>query len=319
MALQILSNRSLKEWQIEEIKKVAPQATVVWPEKEESLDRFIPQTDIFLNVIGGKNLTREMWPQAERLKWIHVGAAGVDDVLFPELVESPVVVTNCRGIHASTISEHVFAMILAFARGLFKFQRDRGVRKWDRRGVSEVHGKTLGVVGLGGIGKEVARRGKCFGMNVIGIKRDTGKPVEFVDELVAPDRLIEVFPRMDYVVLSVPLTPETRGMIGERELAAMKRTAYLINIARGKIVDQDALIRALKAGTIAGAGLDVFEEEPLPEDSDLWSMENVIFTPHVAGTFSENVEKITEVFVLNLKRFLNGQPMVNVVDKRLGY
>ncbi|HHV79337.1 MAG TPA: D-2-hydroxyacid dehydrogenase [Firmicutes bacterium] len=319
MELQILSNRSLKDWQISAIKKVAPQANIVWPGKAESIERFLSETDVFLNIIGGKNITPEMWPQAQRLKWIHVGAAGVDDVLFRELVESPVVVTNCKGIHASTISEHVFAMMLAFARGLFKFQRDRQARKWDREGVSELGGKTLGILGLGGIGKEIARRGKCFGMKVIGMKRDTTKPVEFVDELITPDRLLQALPNMDYVVLSVPLTAETHGLIGQAQLAAMKPTAYLINVARGKVVDEAALIQALKNGTIAGAALDVFENEPLPENSELWDMQNVIFTPHVAGTFSANIERITEIFVENLRRFLNDEPMINVVNKKLGY
>ncbi|MGB9867632.1 MAG: D-2-hydroxyacid dehydrogenase [Bacillota bacterium] len=319
MEVKILANRPLKEWQLEKIRRVAPEAQVVWPGKGQGLEGLVEDAEVFLNLIGGPGITRELFPKATQLRWIQVGAAGVDDVLFPELVESPVVVTNCRGIHASTISEHVFAMILAFARGLFKFQRDRKLRKWDRTGVSEVSGKTIGIVGLGAIGSKIARRAKCFGMKVIGVKKHTTQAVPYVDKLVSQDELLQALPEMDYVVISVPLTAETFRLIGERELKAMKPTAYLINIARGKVVDEAALIRALKEGAIAGAGLDVYEVEPLPAESELWDMENVIFTPHVAGTFSENVERITEIFVENLKRYVAGQEMINVVNKRLGY
>lgn len=317
--MKIVSNRPLKEWQVDEIKKVVPDAQVEWPGKGQGLDGFIGDAEVFLSLIGGPIITSELFPKAKRLKWIHVGAAGVDDVLFPELVESPVIVTNCRGIHASTISEHVFAMVLAFARGLFKFQRDRSFRKWDRNGVNEVSGKTIGIVGLGAIGTEIARRAKCFGMRVIGVKKHVSEPPPYVDRLVPQEQLLSVLPEMDYVVLSVPLTPDTFKLIGERELKAMKPSAYLINIARGRVVDEAALIRALKDGTIAGAGLDVYEVEPLPADSEIWDMENVIFTPHVAGTFAENVERITELFVENLKRYVAGEQMINVVNKRLGY
>jgi phosphoglycerate dehydrogenase-like enzyme len=216
--------------------------------------------------------------------------------------------------------------MLLFCRKLHFFVRDQAERKWERYGegsveqVEELSGKTIGVVGLGKIGNEVAKKAKCLGMRVIATKRnaDTPKP-DYVDKLVYPKNLKELLAESDFVVLTLPLTRETERMIGEAQLKSMKKTSYLINVARGRIVQENRLIQALKEGWIAGAGLDTFESEPLPKNSELWSMKNVVITPHVAGSTPYYLERLTDIFCENLDRFIHNKTLINVVDKALGY
>ncbi len=256
---------------------------------------------------------------AGSLKWIHSIGAGVDGILTPELLESQIVVTSSSGIHREPISEHVLGFMLSFVRGFHVFARQQMRKEWKRFDLEELAGKTLGIIGLGEIGSEIAVKAKGFGMRVIAVKRDAGEKPSYVDELWLPEQLRNLLGESDFVVLSLPLTPETWGFIGEPELRAMKRSAYFINISRGKIVQEDKVIQALREGWIAGAGLDVFEEEPLPGKSELWEMPNVIITPHVAGSNPQYTERAMAIFEENLKRFLNGQELENVVDKKLGY
>lgn len=207
------------------------------------------------------------------------------------------------------------------------FIRNQMERKWERyeswvstEQVEELSSKTVGIVGLGRIGTEIAEKARCLGMRVIATKRDPSRPASTsVDRLIHPTSLNQLLAESDFVVLSLPLTKETQGMIGEAHLRSMKRTGYLINVSRGRIVQEDKLIEALRDGWIAGAGLDTFENEPLPKDSELWSFKNVIITPHVAGLTPHYLERLTDIFCENLNRFLSKQPLINVVDKTLGY
>lgn len=270
-------------------------------------------------IMVGWNIPREAVQRAGRLRWIHSTAAGVDQLLYPEVLERDIVVTTSSGIHQPLV-EHVFAMLLALVRRLHVAIRNQMERKWDRtRAVGgEVRGMTMGVLGLGSIGAETAEKAAVFGMRVIGTKR-TPSPVPHVERVYPPEALPEVLGASDVVVIALPLTNETRGLIGEVELRAMKRTAIVINIGRGPIVQEAALVRALQEGWIGGAGLDVFEREPLPADSPLWAMEDVIITPHVSGGWPGYLEAAVPLFCENLARFLRGAPLLNLVDKSRGY
>ena len=270
-------------------------------------------------VLLAGRFTKDMFAAARKLKWVQAVAAGVDRFLFPEFVSSEVMLTNARGIHFAQVSDHALALILAFSRRLNTFMRYQLERRWAKLECDELQRKVIGIVGLGVIGREIARKAKCFGMKVLAVDKDTTAPPSYVDELFAPSGLRTLLERSEFVVLSVPLTRETKGMIGEQELSTMRRDAVLVNVSRGRIVRQHELVGALKDGTIAGAGLDVFEEEPLPPDCELWRMENVIITPHVAGSTPDYWTRICDVFCENLRRYTSGQRLVNLVDKKLGY
>jgi phosphoglycerate dehydrogenase-like enzyme len=260
--------------------------------------------------------------KAKRLKWVHFAMAGVDDALHPALVESPAHVTSSVGIHAAPVAEHAFAMILAFARGLVTAAANQHERRWSRRAVvervQELSGLTLGVVGLGHIGREVAKMGRAFGMRVVGVSRH-GAAAEGVDEAFGPDGLAKVLSRADFLVLCLPLTAETRGMIGVDEIRLMKESAYLVNVARGPLVREDILLEALRRRWIAGAGLDVFEKEPLPPEHPFYNLDNVIISPHVAGVTPYYWERMAKLFAENFKRFVGGEELHTKVDKERGY
>ena len=260
---------------------------------------------------------------APRLRWFHAWGAGVDWVLRqPGAIEGDFVLTSSSGIHAIQMTEHVLALLLAFARGLPDAMRAQAARTWrpmENAEVFELSGKTLLLVGLGTIGQHTATGGRSAGDAGVGCSSHAIEPLPGVERVAGIESLHDLLPEADFVVLMTPLTPETRGLIGERELRLMKRDAYLVNVARGGVVDEAALVRALRAGWIAGAGLDVFEHEPLPSDSPLWEMTNVMITGHYAGVTPAYDDRAFEVFLDNLRRYRAGQPLRNVVDKRVGY
>jgi phosphoglycerate dehydrogenase-like enzyme len=264
----------------------------------------------------------ELLRKAKRLKWVHFAMAGVDDALHPALVESPVLVTSSVSVHAQPVAEHAFAMILAFARGLVTAAANQHERRWARRtvvdSIRELNGMTLGVIGLGHIGRAVAALAKGHGLHVLGVSRH-GADVDNVDEVFTPEGLPKVLPRADFVVLCVPLTAETRGIIGVDEFRLMKDSAYLINVARGPLVREDILLEALRRRWIAGAGLDVFEKEPLPPDHPLYNLDNVIISPHVAGVTPYYWDRMAKLFVENFQKFLAGEEPSTKVDKERGY
>ena len=282
------------------------------------------QLDILLReaeVIFGLRFPLDVLTRSPRLKWIQTTSAGVDRFLDAEMMASPVTLTNVSGMHATQIGEFVLALMLMFAKNaplLFQMKQEK---QWKRLPSSILRSRTVGIVGLGSIGREVARLAKAFGMRVLATRRTAREEgrAKYVDLLLPPDQLPRLLEESDFVVLAVPVTAETRKLIGEDELRAMKSTAYLINISRGETVDESALVRALEEGWIGGAGLDVFATEPLPAESRLWELPNVIFSPHVAGVMEEYVERATERFVENLRRFLDGKKLRNVVDKERGY
>jgi phosphoglycerate dehydrogenase-like enzyme len=314
--VKILILANLEDRHIAQIEAVAPDAELMVTTDRNMAISLAPEAEVMV----GWNLPREAIARAPNLRWIHSTAAGVDQLLFPEVLERDILVTTSSGIHAIPLCEHVFAMMLALSRRLHSAIRQQIHRRWDRRGCvgGELGGGTLGILGLGHIGAELAKRAAAFEMRVIGIKR-TPSPVPYVERVLPPEGLDEVLAESDAVVIALPLTPQTRGLIGERELRLMKPTAFLINVGRGPIVQEQALLRALREGWIAGAALDVFEREPLPPDSPFYDLENVILTPHVAGTSPRYMDRAIPLFCENLARYLRGETLLNVVDKERGY
>jgi len=261
----------------------------------------------------------ELKSLAPRLRWLQLVSAGTDHL--PDIGGWGVLVTNASGIHAATMGEYVFGSILAFTKGLFASYDNQHQRQWRRFEFTpaELDGKTMGIVGLGHIGLQVARLAHAFGMRVLAIKRSPSATPPDVDLLLSPGHLYDLLRDSDFVVLAVPLTGETRHLIDEAALRAMKASAYLVNVSRGGVVAEGTLARALSERWIAGAALDVFEREPLPADSPLWDLSNVLITPHNAGRTERYNERLASLFADNLRRYLAGRPLANVVDLTRGY
>lgn len=275
-------------------------------------------------VMIGVTVTPEMLAAGRELKWVQLISAGVEHVLEPEILSSPVQITNARGMHVTHMAEHVLAYLLAFARGLPDCQRWQEKHEWHQEELIErvftLAGRTAGIIGLGAIGQGCAVRLAALGMQVIGIRRRNEAPVPpGVSRALGPEGLTEVLAASDAVIIATPLTRETRGLIGPAQIAAMKPGAYLVNIARARIVDEPAMLAALASGHLAGAGLDVFMEEPLPPGSPLWARPDVILTPHSSGNYPGYVRQATSIFADNLRRWQRGEPLANLVDKTAGY
>jgi D-2-hydroxyacid dehydrogenase (NADP+) len=299
-----------------------PEMRVVHLESYDALPAELPDTDIFI----GFTLTPSQLAAAKKLKWIHVTAAGVAQLMRPDVRASGVIVTNARGIHAIPIAEHTMGMMIAFARKFPASMRFQTASHWGQQEIwdmqpppSELFGATLLIVGLGAIGSELARRARAFGMHVLAVTR-SGKADGSLAERVFPStNLLRALPEADYVVLAAPDTPETHHMIGARELAAMRRTACLVNIARGALVDELALIAALQRGAIAAAALDVAEQEPLPPESPLWRLDNVFITPHTSAVSEQLWPRQAKLIIENLERWFAGRELINRVDLTRGY
>jgi phosphoglycerate dehydrogenase-like enzyme len=265
--------------------------------------------DVILNGGPGGKLLREVFPHAKRVRWVHTLSAGVDKILWPELIESPVPLTNARGIYKDSLAEFALAAILFFAKDLRRLVRSQEAGQWDQFDVHFVRGKVLGVVGYGEIGRESARLAEAIGMRVVAARRSGA----------SPNQLRELLEASDYVLLSTPLTNETRGMIGADELNAMKTSAVIINVGRGPVIVETALIAALSEKRIGGAALDVFDEEPLREGHPFYKLENVLLSPHSADHTVGWEELALQGFVKNYERFSKGEPLADIVDKKAGY
>ena len=289
------------------------------PDVEEDLNTMLAQAEV---IFGELLFPENLFSRAPRLKWIHIESTGIDRYLPTEIFDGNAIITSSRGAVAIPIAEHVLGFILMLAKNAPRLLSNKQKRRWDRFTNSELRGRTVGIIGLGTTGMEVARLAKGIGMKVIATKRSAPKResnITEVDELYPHGDLYQMLSTSDFVVIAVPLTMETRKMIGVEELRLMKPTAYLINVARGQIVDQSALIRALREGWIAGAGLDVFETEPLPTDSELWELPNAILSCHIAGWSDKRSQRIIGLFCENLRRYLAGEQLLNVADRQKGY
>jgi phosphoglycerate dehydrogenase-like enzyme len=309
-------------WFIERLKSQFPQLIFAEVKDYMGLPVQLKDADIFV----GWSLRPEQLSLAPKLLWIHSPAAAVHQLMFPALVKSKIMVTNASEVHGPVVAEHVMALILAMARRLemaFRFQQQKvwGQEQiWDEKPhPMEVAGANVLLIGLGNIGREVVQRAKAMGAQVIGVREHPEKGNEGCEAVFAPAHVDTIIGDMDFVVLSAPLTESTRGFISAARLARMKRTAYLINVSRGPLIDDAALIAALRGKKIGGAALDVFEEEPLPPNSPYWGLDNCLITPHMAAMTEKLWERHYALFADNLVRFMMGKELRGIVDKQRGY
>jgi phosphoglycerate dehydrogenase-like enzyme len=271
---------------------------------------------------GSLALLRTVFGMCPKLRCVHSRSAGLDKTLFPELLESSVLLTNGSGVFSESLGEFVLGAILYFAKDFRRMIRNQKAGVWEAFDVLPVSGQTVGIVGYGDIGRAVAAKVRPLGMKVIAIKRHASTlraEDSMVEDVFGPERRIEMLSRCDYVVVTAPLTAETRGMIGGPEIAAMKPTAALINVGRGPVIDERALIAALSEGRIKGAALDVFDHEPLPQGHPFYKLENVLLSPHCADHTPDWLDNAMEFFIAQYQRFRRGDALLNVVDKKLGY
>ena len=264
-------------------------------------------------------LTDHLTATMTHLKWLHVTRGGVNAYLTPTVKARPIQVTGSKGIHGTVFSEFALASIFALAKKLPECLEAQRQRKWQRLATQEIAGKTLGIVGLGTVGSELARKAHALGLHVIALKRTVTAKPETVDDLGGPEYLPALLAKSDFVVLCLASIPSTENIIGETELRRMKSGAYLINLTGGNAIAENLLVQALKERWIAGAALDAFPRQPLPEDSELWGLPNVIISPRIGGVPAQKWPLLLPIFIDNLKRFLAGEPLRNVVNKELGY
>ena len=308
---------------VDDLRRVFPHHTFLDAWDRDALRALLPQADVAFTPF----VDRDIFPSATRLRWVQSPAAGVGSLMFPELLASDVVVTSARGIRARSIAEHVIGVTIALARQLPLAMRAQVQHRWVQdqlegpaSSVRSLQGLRMGILGLGAIGSEVAALASALGLRVSAIRRRPYCPVPAgIDAVWPPDRLLDLLADSDVVVLALPHTPGTKQLMGARELDAMKRGALLINVARGKLLDDDAVVAALRDGRLGGAALDVFTREPLDASNPYWDLPNVIVTPHTAGAMRDYWTPLVSLFTENLGRFERGEPLVNVVDKQLGY
>jgi phosphoglycerate dehydrogenase-like enzyme len=289
---------------------------------DEKLTKMISE----LNILTTYHIKETSFANATaQLKWIHFGIAGLEHSLFPDILKSKTIITNASGVHAGPVSEFVMSAILYFAKRFKDCQKFMQTKNWTQWQVAkqmvQLKGKTIGIIGFGSLGKAIAKKAKAFDMKVIATRR-LQKKVEHkktVDELIPVSNLSHLLKNSDFVVIACPLTPVTKNMIGKRELSEMKSTAFIINIARGEIINEAALINALQNKTLAGAALDVFEKEPLPKESPLFALDNVFLSPHISGNFPEYQHNVMVQFADNLNRYWAGKDLKNRVCKKRLY
>ncbi|HEV2123483.1 MAG TPA: D-2-hydroxyacid dehydrogenase [Chloroflexota bacterium] len=319
--MRVVIASRLSDALFEQVRDAAgPDAEIVCATTEADLLPLMAEADIFL---GGNigSLTPALLAAAPRLHWVHSTGAGVEDMLFPAFIASDVLLTNARGAHQVAMPEYVLMAMLAWAHHLPALFRAQTRREWIKPIPDEVAGKTLGLLGYGEIGRAVAERARSLGIRCLAYRRTPDRPEgrAFVERVHGPNELHAFLGACDVVVNSLPLTHDTRGLLDARALAAMRPDAILIHLGRGPTVDQDALLAALRERRIAGAFLDVFDQEPLPPESPFWELENAIITSHTSGYSVHYFERSIAIFCENLRRFRAGQPLRNVVDKHLGY
>ncbi|WP_434967885.1 D-2-hydroxyacid dehydrogenase [Peribacillus simplex] len=302
---------------LQKIKELVPEWTVITGRSPEIWRDHIADAE----VIAGWKAEMSVSIDESEVKWIQTWSAGVNALPLENLEQKNVQITTANGVHAYPISETIFALMLALTRKVDTYIKQQQTKTWHHAHMKqEIHEKTIGIIGVGKIGKETAKIAKAFGMTVLGM-RHSDISEEFVDEMFTQEHLNDLLPRCDYIVVTLPLTPETRNMFGKKEFKLMKRSAFFINIGRGNLVIQNELVQALMDKEIAGAGLDVFETEPLPENSPLWELDNVIITPHTSGNTEFHDQRlIHDIFMPNLKNYLNGKtPSTNLLDYKKGY
>jgi len=305
---------------VEQLQSASSDVKIVPVERARMMDE-IGDADAYIGEITSAEVRA-----GKNLKWVAVMSAGVERVLFPadgtsDLRDSNIILTNNKIVQGPEIADHALAMLLMLSRNLYALYKNDQQQIWNPRSFHgiELRGKTAVVIGVGGIGTQIALRANAFGMTVIGVDREDKPFLPFVERFVKPDQLDSVLPQADVVFTSVPDTPQSRKMMGASQFALMKKNSYFIAVSRGKIYDMGGLVKALDEKRLAGAGVDVTDPEPLPKDHALWKFENAIITPHIAGRSDRDAERMVGTIQENIRRFVAGKPMINVVDKKKGY
>jgi phosphoglycerate dehydrogenase-like enzyme len=298
----------------ERLRAAATLAELSFGERVDAVREVISEADGWIGAPPG-----DLLDLAPRLRWLHSPAAGVDKDLTPRVRESDVILTSSAGNGGIPLAEHAVMLMLMLSRSASRWFEAQQKRVWDRFVHGELNGKTVGIVGLGNAGSDLALKARAFHMRVLGLRRRTHLPAPNVDRVYSRDELTEFLTETDFVVVTAPRTTETAGLFDRTAFAAMKPSAYFICISRGGIADDEALLDALRRGVIAGAGLDAHGVEPLSPDSEFWRLPNVIVTPHNGATTAETAQRGLDIVVENLRRFVNGEPLLNVVDKAAGY
>ena len=298
-----------------------PETRIVAGDRPEDFAKAAPTAAAMLSWMAPRDLLEQVFAMARHLRWLHSASAGLENVLFPALIESPVTVTNASGVFSDSLAEFVLAAMLFFAKDLRRMVRSQAAGKWDQFDVEMLQGNVLGIAGYGSIGRACAVRARAFGMRIFALRRrpELCGADPLVEQAFPKERLREMLRASDYVLAALPITEATRGLIGARELAAMKPSAVLINVGRGPVIEESSLIGALEEQRIRGAALDVFNEEPLAAGHPFYRLENVLLSPHCADHIAGWLEQSMELFLRNFERFRKDEPLENVVDKQLGY
>ena len=304
------------------LSELQQAATTVVGDSVQAFTGATENADIIFNWSASRALVRDVFLMSPRLRWIHSRSAGLEQALFPELVDSEVILTNGSGVFSPSLGEFALAAILYFAKDFRRMIRNQMAGVWEQFDVTMVSGRTLGIVGYGSIGRAIASRARALEMKVLAFRQHLSQHSQkdpLIDQVYGREGLAEMLSQCDYVAVSLPLTEQTRGLIGDAEFAVMKKDAVLINVGRGPTIDEGALIKALSEKRIRGAALDVFDQEPLAQGHPFYSMENVLLSPHCADHTSDWLDNASRFFLAQLQRFRNGQQLLNIVDKRLGY
>jgi phosphoglycerate dehydrogenase-like enzyme len=316
---KLIVTHDLDQGLISKIQEVVPDWELIISKDRDIWEPHLSGAEV---IAGWKKEIKETCIDSDsKLRWLQSWSAGINSMPLGTMQEKGILLTSANGVHAFPISETIFALMLGLTRKIHSYVKNQPSKTWHHAGIKlEIHNKTIAILGVGAIGKETAKIAKAFGMKVLGI-RTSGQPEENVDEMYTTKQLNDVLPQADYVVITLPLTQETQHLIGTEQFNLMKSSAFFINIGRGEIVKEDELIKALQEGKIAGAGLDVFTTEPLPAESPLWEMENVIITPHTSGSTEHyNKRVIEDIFIPNLQKYIEGDPLpINLVDYHKGY
>jgi phosphoglycerate dehydrogenase-like enzyme len=306
---------------LRELDRLGDEVTLRIGKTAESLGDAVAGARVLFNWTGSKAAVRQVMELAPKLEWIHAMYAGLDRSLFPELVASPIPLTNGSGVFSQSLAEFVILSMLHFAKDIPRMMKAKAEHRWDVFDSFEISKQTVGIVAHGDIGRAVARRAKAMGMRVLAFRRNSSPRAgdEHVDRVYGPRDLHEMLPECDYVAVTAPLTPETTGLIATREFGLMKPRAVIINVGRGPVIDESAMVEALRTNRIRGAALDVFDVEPLPANSPLWSLENVLLSAHCADHVEDWVGDAVRFFIHQFLRWRSGEPLKNVVDKKAGY
>jgi phosphoglycerate dehydrogenase-like enzyme len=304
------------------LAELRQRATIVVGDLAQDFARAAVDAEIILHWSGSLALLREVFLMSRRVRWTHSRSAGLEQTLFPELIASEVVLTNGSGVFSPSLGEFALAAILYFAKDFRRMIRNQMAGVWEPFDVTMVSGQTLGIVGYGSIGRAVAARARALEMKVLGLRRRVSQQSQqdsLIDQVYASEQRLEMLSRCDYIVMTVPFTEQTRGLIADAEFAVMKKNAVLINVGRGPTIDERAMIKALSENTIRGAALDVFDQEPLPQGHPLYSLENVLLSPHCADHTPDWLDNAMRFFLAQLERYRHGETLLNIVDKTLGY